>query len=522
MVVSRFRVILCLIVCLIGILISLPNTVGDVSVLPSFLPNKKVNLGLDLRGGSQLTLVADIKAAIKTNLETVVDSLRDRLREKKIKYRSIRFAGDKIILRLSEKSDYSALEGALKKFYGEKLTWTKEKDSEYGKVVLSFSKQFISTFSVSVLERCIETLKKRVDSMGTVEANVIRQGDDEILIQVPGLKDPAQLKAIVNKVAKLTFHRVVEPSNRSLKIPLIGNSYDGETIGYINIEKRPIVTGDQLLNAKESFQQQETAGGQQRVVVAFEFDTDGARRISKLTRENIGRPFAIVLDGKAISAPRIQSHIPNGAGIIQGNFTLKEAQSLALLMRSGALPTDLKIIEEKTIGADLGEDSIKAGQNATILSIILVALFMLLIYSKLGVIADLALAFNIILLMACLTTFGATLTLPGIAGIALTVGMAVDANVLIFERIREEIKAGIEMSKAVSLGFDKAIATIVDSNLTTLIGALMLFAFGSDAIKGFAVTLSIGILTSMFTAITLTRTLIELWYKMSRSKLKVN
>ena len=521
MIISRFRAILCAIVCFIGILVSLPNVINDVSILPSFSPSKKINLGLDLRGGSQLTLVADIKSAIKNNLETVVDGLRDRLREKKIKYKSIRFANDRIILKLNEKSDYSLLDETFKKLYSNKLTWIKENNGSFGNVVLTFNKQFISSFSANVLERCIETLKKRVDSMGTVEANVIRQGNDEVLIQVPGLKDPAQLKKIVNKVAKLTFHRVVDPSKKSLKIPLIGNSYDGEVIGHLNVEKKAIVTGEQLLNAKESFQQKE-AGGQQRVVVAFEFDTDGARRISKLTRENIGRPFAIVLDGKAITAPIIQSHIPNGAGVIQGNFTLKEAQNLALLMRSGSLPTDLKIIEEKTIGADLGEDSIKAGQSATILSIILVALFMLLIYSKLGIIADLALTFNIILLLAFLTTFGATLTLPGIAGIALTVGMAVDANVLIFERIREEIKAGIEMSKAITLGFDKAISTIIDSNLTTLIGALMLFAFGSDAIKGFAVTLSVGILTSMFTAITLTRTLIEIWYKISRNRLKVS
>ena len=530
MVISKFRLFVCVMICVWGLLVCLPNALNDdnIASLPSFLPKSKIKLGLDLKGGSQLVLAADLESAMSGKIAGFSDVIRDNLRHNKLRYRSIITLHNRIKITLNEKSDVAGIKKSLQKRFKSDLVLefvnnnaNQGSEASFGSIIVTLSKEFIQSTKADIVARCIETLKRRVDSTGTTEPNILRQGENEILIQVPGLNDPTSLKAIINKTAKLTFHRVsMDSKTPYLTVPVMDKGYDGEEIGYVNIEKTPFITGEQLTFAREQFQASNNNIGVQKPVVAFSFSADGARKISKITRENKGKQFAIVLDGKAISVPVIQAHIPDGSGVISGKFSIDEAKELALLMRSGALPTDLKIIEEKVIGADLGDDSVKAGKNATILSIVLVAIFMLLVYTKFGLMADLALAFNVVLLLAALTLIGATLTLPGIAGIALTIGMAVDANVLIFERIKEEISAGVSMSDSVSLGFQKAFATIVDSNLTTLIGAVMLFVFGSDAIKGFAITLSLGIIISVFTAVTLTRTLIEIWYNLFRRKMR--
>jgi preprotein translocase subunit SecD len=351
--------------------------------------------------------------------------------------------------------------------------------------------------------------------MGTTEPLIQRQGEDRILIQVPGLGDTERLKAIIGKTAKMTFHMVDMDCNPAGRIPLSSRLVpsdevgpDGQPFNYC-IEKRVRLTGQNLVDAQPTFQD-----GQP--VVSFRFDTRGAQIFGRITADNVGKLFAIVLDGKVITAPRIESPILGGSGIIRGSFTVQSARDLSILLRAGALPASMIYLEERSVGPGLGQDSIDSGKLASVLGLVLIVIFMFVAYGLFGLMANIALLFNIALILGLLSLLQATLTLPGIAGIALTMGMAVDANVLIFERMREEVRNGRSPFNAVDAGYRRALTTIIDSNLTTLIAAVLLFAFGSGPIKGFGVTLTIGIVTSMFTAIMVTRFLVVTWLRQKR------
>ncbi|MGF1609256.1 MAG: protein translocase subunit SecD [Kiloniellales bacterium] len=358
-------------------------------------------------------------------------------------------------------------------------------------------------------------MRRRIDETGTREPSIQRQGDTRILVQLPGVRDPERIKELLGKTAKLTFRFVEEdvlpggpiPAGAEL-LPLApGEASRGES--ELVIRKRVMVSGDTLVDAQATFQDNQP-------VVSFRFDTVGAKRFGDATRDNVGRRFAIVLDDQVISAPVIREPILGGSGVISGSFTVQQVQDLALLLRAGALPAPLTIMEERTVGPGLGADSIEAGRIASILGLVFVVVFMAATYGLFGLLANVALLVNLVLLVAALSALQATLTLPGIAGIVLTIGMAVDANVLIFERIREEVRNGRGPVSAIDAGYRRALTTIIDSNLTTLIAAVLLFQFGTGPVKGFAVTLTIGLVTSMFTAIMLTRLLVVTWLRQKR------
>jgi preprotein translocase subunit SecD len=365
------------------------------------------------------------------------------------------------------------------------------------------------------VQQSLEIVRRRIDEVGTREPTIQRQGAQRILIQVPGIGSAAELKEIIGTTAQLTFNPVVSRTSDGAQAPGVGNklipSLDEPGLFYV-IESAPVVTGEDLVDAQPSFDQNGNPA------VSFRFNTGGARTFGDYTAENIGSPFAIVLDDEVVSAPVIQSHIPGGSGIITGNFGVEESTNLAVLLRAGALPAQLTFLEERTIGPELGQDSIDAGKIATIVAFSAVLVFMFLSYGLFGIFANIALIVNIGLIFGLLSLIGATLTLPGIAGIVLTVGMAVDANVLIFERIREELKTSRGPARAIELGYEKALSAILDANITTFITAVILFAMGSGPVRGFAITLGLGILTSVFTAIFVTRLLVVMWFERRRPK----
>tara|TARA_R110002050_G_scaffold847_1_gene5868 strand:- start:8450 stop:10036 length:1587 start_codon:yes stop_codon:yes gene_type:complete len=517
--VARWRVILVLFVCLLGAWFSIPNffNKSDVKAWPSFLYNEQVNLGLDLQGGSSILLEVDLKNVIKDYLASTIDEIRRSLRKEKIGYVNLGNNNKEIYFTLRNIDDQSNVKKLLKKLMGQDVVLD---INENGSVKAQISDDTRKERVRMAISQSIEIVRRRIDEMGTKEPSIQQQGEDRILVQLPGVDNPGQVKSLLGKTAKLAF-RLVHPDNRNSsvksRIPLgaelVPSDEKGRGAkGHYLIQKRVDVSGEMLVDAQPTFDQ----NGQP--AVSFSLDAKGARRFADVTRKNIGRPFAIILDNKVISAPVIQSEIPGGNGIITGNFSTAEARDLSILLRAGALPAPLNVLEERTVGPDLGADSIEAGKMATIVAIIAVLVFMILFYGPVfGMAANAALVMNLVLLFACLSLVGATLTLPGIAGIALTLGMAVDANVLIYERIKEEIALGQAPMSAISIGYARAMATIVDSNVTTLIGAALLYQFGTGAVKGFAVTLSIGILISMFTAISLTRVIILWWMKIKGS-----
>ncbi len=365
------------------------------------------------------------------------------------------------------------------------------------------------------LDQSLEIVRRRVDEAGTREPTIQRQGTDRVLIQVPGIGSAEELKILIGKTAKLTFNRVLSRTGDAGAPVGAGEvllpSSDEPGIYYL-LEDLPVVSGEDLVDSQPSFDQNN------QPAVSFRFDTTGARAFGDYTAANIGQLFAIVLDDEVISAPRINSHIPGGSGIITGNFTIEESTRLAVLLRSGALPAELTWLEERTVGPELGQDSIDAGKVAAIVAMCVVVVYMILSYGLFGVFANIALVVNMALLFAVLSAVGGTLTLPGIAGIVLTIGMAVDANVLVFERIREELRTQKSAARAIEIGYEKALSAIIDANITTFITAVVLFAVGAGPVRGFAITLGVGIITSVFTALYVTRLLIELWYNWRKPK----
>lgn len=505
---------LVIVVCVFGVLYSAPNFVSQEtsqsirSWMPEAGPGKQVNLGLDLQGGSYLLLEVQTEVVILERLEANIDSVRRSLRDAKVGYKPPpHVVGQEIVFRIRQPERTAEVESLLRVVDPDMTV----EAGEGGEFKMSFSEQAVIEIDRRAVEQSIEIVRRRIDESGTREPLIQRQGRKRILVQLPGEDDPERVKDLLGKTAKLTFRftcdRIPLEQAQQSGVPPgceIVTSADNFQREYL-LEKRVIVAGENLVDAQPSFDENN------QPAVSFRFDGVGAQRFGKATQENVGRIFAIVLDDEVISAPRIISAILGGSGIITGNFTIESAANLALLLRAGALPAPLVTLEERSVGPGLGQDSIDAGKIASIVGLIAVVIFMVVTYGLFGVLADIALAFNVLLILAVLSAIQATLTLPGIAGIVLTMGMAVDANVLVFERIREEVRAGRSPLNAVDAGYKRAITTIVDANLTTFIAAFLLFMFGSGPVKGFSVTLMIGLATSMFTAIMVTRLMVATW-----------
>ena len=518
-------------VALAGVLFALPNLFAAKTMenLPDWVPHKQINLGLDLQGGAHLLYQMDQKELIQDWLKTIRGDVRESLRKDRIGYSGLAMSqanrsvqvrirdADKVSEALSKLQELSDPVGG-SVFTGAAGNTLEVSDRGDGLLIVEITERGLQQRISSAIEASIETVRRRIDAFGTTEPTIQRQGLDRILVQVPGISDVARLKEMVGKTGKLEF-KLVDASTTCREAKETGrtppgtemvDSEDGYDSCYV-VQSRAMVTGESLVDAQPTFDQQTN-----EPVVTFRFDTTGARRFGRVTQTSVGRPFAIILDEKVISAPVIREPILGGTGQISGRFTVTSANDLSVLLRSGALPANLTIIEERTVGASLGADSIAAGEFAGLIGITLVVIFIFLSYGLFGLFANIALAVNIALIVGTLSLLQATLTLPGIAGIVLTIGMAVDANVLIFERIREEARAGKSAIASIDSGYTRAIGTILDANITTFIAAIILFWLGSGPIRGFAVTLSIGIITSVFTAFVVTRLMVAQWVKMRR------
>lgn len=517
---AKWKIALVLAVCALGVIFAAPNLLLDrePEEMPFYVPHKKINLGLDLQGGSHLLLEVEVGSVLRERLNNMVDGVRAGLRGAGIGYVGLGVEGDSVAFRLR---DNARLDEA-RRLVADLETDIQVETADTGLVRISFTEAGVRERAQRVVEQSIEIVRRRVDETGTAEPTIQRQGDDRILVQLPGVDDPERIKRLLGSTARLTFHLVDLQTSvadaragrlpaGSMLLPAAESERTGGGPDIYVVRKRVMVSGENLIDSQPTFQDG-------RPVVSFRFDAVGARRFGEVTQQNVQKPFAIVLDGKVISAPVIREAILGGNGIISGNFTVQSANDLSLLLRAGALPAPLTILEERTVGPGLGADSIRAGKIASILGFVLVLVWMAASYGLFGLMANLALLFNVALIVALLSILQATLTLPGIAGIVLTMGMAVDANVLIFERIREEVANGRGAVSAVDSGYQRAMATIIDSNITTLIAALLLFIFGSGPVKGFAVTLAIGLVTSMFTAIMVTRLMVVTWLRRRRQK----
>ena len=461
----------------------------------NLLIDKKINLGLDLQGGSYLLLEINSDSLVKERMQSKVIPIKKLLKENSINYRDFKVNNDNLNFKVDDLEKFELLffskkENSVNPYIDNYRSFELDFDKlKNNSIKISFSKFGLLTINNSALKQSIEIVRRRIDDVGTKEPTILQRGEKRILVELPGLKDPERIKKLLGKTAQLNF-RLVSDNTEFGVDELISET--GETL---KISKRIVMSGENLIDAQPNIQNQ-----QNEPTVSFTLDRVGAQKFGRATTDNVGKRLAIVLDGKIISAPNINEPITSGNGMISGNFTFQEATDLALLLRSGALPTPLDVVEERTVGPDLGEDSIKSGITSLIVGFILVILFMFYKYKFFGLVANTALIANLFMLIGILTILEATLTLPGIAGIILTVGMAVDANVLIFERIKEELKTEKSTIHAFDAGYSKAKITVIDANITTLIAAVILFTFGSGPVKGFAITLGIGIITTLFTA----------------------
>jgi len=537
----RWKLILVFAVVISGILFALPNLFPAVTMarMPAWLPHKQVNLGLDLQGGAHLLYQLDEKEMVDDWLNTIRGDVRETLRRARIGYTDLALnsANRSVSVKIRDAADMDKAYGELRKLAqpigGSVFSGFSGYDMDVARdgtdgVTLTITDVGLTHRMGSAIQASIETIRRRVDAFGTTEPSIQREGRNRVLVQVPGIQDVQRLKELIGKTGKLEF-KLVDPSVNAAQVAenkqvpmgdelVFGNPPSGAPPGSPQIpyvlKSQVLVSGQNLVDAQASFDQRTG-----EPVVTFRFDAAGAKRFAMVTQENVGLPFAIVLDDKVISAPVIREPILGGTGQISGNFTVQEANDLAVLLRSGALPAKLTVIEERTVGASLGADSIASGKKAALMGLALVMIFMLAGYGLFGMFANIALIFNVALIFAVLSLMGATLTLPGIAGIVLTIGIAVDANVLINERIREEIRSGKSPYAAVDAGYARALVTIIDSNVTTLIAVLVLFWLGSGPVRGFAVTLTVGILASMFTAVTVTRLMVSYWLRWTRPQL---
>ncbi len=499
---SKSRILIIIAICLLGIFFSVPNLIPNKDALPKWW--QPVNLGLDLQGGSNLLLEVKVDDVIKERMSSVEDSVRQVLRENKIRYQNLRAGEKEVSVKIENLNQRNKAISAFRKIDSDLSV----EEGDDGVIKITYTDVALNQLKIKIVEQSIEIVRRRIDELGTKEPVIQRQGNDRIVVQLPGLQNPEYVKTLLGKTAKMSFHLVDSSTSamdaRRGKLSSASRVVPGSDGGSYVINRKPVVGGENLIDAQPQFQEGEP-------VVSFKFNSIGGKKFGEATKNNVGERLAIVLDNEVISAPTIQGAILGGSGVITGSFTVKSANDLALLLRSGALPAPLEVLEERTVGAGLGTDSIKAGAVACVIGLIAVIAFMIAAYGLFGVFTTVAVFMNLFLLLGILSLMGATLTLPGIAGVILTVGMAVDANVLIFERMREEVKAGRSTRDAADAGFREAWATILDSNLTTLVAAFVLFYFGTGPVRGFAVTLTIGILTSMFTSVTVTRVIIATW-----------
>ena len=546
---SLWQKILIWSVCALGILFALPNAfytrveirndiaealskglqissddITNSKKWPSFLPSNLVNLGLDLRGGAHLLAEVKVEDVYAQRLDAMWQEVRDILRAERNDIGTIRRQGgrdDQLRVKISKIAGMdkaiSAVETLARPVAS--LSGVGSKDIEVSSdqeiLIIEFSEAEKLALNTRTMEQSLEIIRRRVDEVGTREPTIQKQGERRILIQVPGIGSASELKTLIGTTAKLGFYKVIRQASNANEL---GNARtqtlparDEEGVFYV-LDKTAVVTGEELVDAQPSFNQ----NGQPSV--SFRFNPGGARKFGNYTSDNVGSLFAIVLDNEVISAPQIREAITGGSGQITGNFSVQESSDLSILLRAGALPAPMRFEEERTIGPELGQDSIDAGKIACMIAFAAILIFMFLSYGLFGLFANIALIINVSLLFGLLSIIGATLTLPGIAGIVLTVGMAVDANVLIFERIKEELKVAKTPYRAIELGYERAFSAILDANITTFIAALILFLLGSGPVRGFSITLGLGIITSVFTAIYVTRLLIAVWFDWQRPK----
>ncbi len=512
----KWRAWTVIVISLLGVFFCIPNFIpSDIyqEKVPKSMQEwwRPMPLGLDLQGGSHLLLEIKIGDLVNERLNSLADGTRSSLRESRIKFSGLGVEDGVMKLKVLDTTELMNVQGTISKLE-EGLTFKVDGNE----MQVQFSEEALNKMKTEAVTQSIEIVRRRIDELGTKEPSIQRQGADRIVLQLPGVQDPGQVKAILGKTAKMAFHLVDEETSvmdaRRGKIPPDSMLMSGDETGYLVLKRAVIVGGEQLDTAKADY------GEAGEAVVAFSFKSLGAQKFGKATSENVGRRLAIVLDGKIISAPVINSPITGGRGVITGNFTVQSASDLALLLRSGALPAPLEVIEERVVGAGLGEDSIKAGAYACLIGTVLVFAFMLIVYGWFGMFANVALLVNVFLIVSILSALGATLTLPGLAGIALTIGMAVDSNVLIYARMRDEVALGRSPLQVINAGFENAFSAIIDSQITTFFAAAVLFFMGSGPVKGFAVTLGVGVFTSLFTAIMITKFLIMIWYTIKKPK----
>jgi len=522
---TRWKAAAILVTALVVCLCAVPNFFAESVIVkwPSWA-QRHIVLGLDLQGGSSLLLEVDTNSVRKERLQALDEDVLRVLREARIPFTGRAIRGSSVEVHITREGDIDTALAKLRElsqpmsgFLGSTGQRNLDVGANGGLITLTPTDPAITERIRQAVDQSIEIIQRRVNELGLVEPSIQREGADRILVQVPGLQDPTRLKQILGKTAKLDFRMVdlsMSPEQAEASHPPPDSEVlEGERGQKYLIEKRVLVSGADLVDAQPGFDQRTN-----EPIVTFRFNSTGARKFAEATQQNVGKPFAIVLDNKVVSAPVIREPILGGSGQISGSFTVQQANDLAILLRAGALPAPLTIVEERTVGPGLGQDSINAGERAAYVGAALVVIFMLVTYGLFGLFANIAVAVNVAMIFGVLSLLGATLTLPGIAGIVLTVGIAVDSNVLIYERIREEVRAGRSAINAIDAGFTRALATILDSNITTFIAAAVLFYIGTGPVRGFAVTLGVGIITTLFTAFTLTRLIVAYWVRLWRPR----
>jgi preprotein translocase subunit SecD len=525
---SRWKIVSTILAVVFGVLFSLPNLLPQkiLDTIPAFLPHKRLNLGLDLQGGSYLMLEVDTAALRTEKLTNLVEDTRKTLREANVAFTDLAVVNGDVMVRITDQNQVGSAINTLRKAVGGPLagvaggrdvTLSTAPDQ---RIRISFVQEAVNVEASQAVTQSIEIIRRRIDAMGTREPTIIRQGVNRIVVQAPGESDPERLRSVIGQTAKLTFQMVddtVTPEDLAAgRVPpgsQVLPSEDSYRPNYV-VRKRALVDGGMLTDAQMRFDQQTG-----RPVVTFRFNGQGGRRFGDATSQNIGKAFAIVLDNKIISAPTIQGAITGGSGQITGNFTEQSANDLAVLLRAGALPAPLDVVEQRTVGAELGADAVRAGTISLAIGGAAIIIFIVLAYGLFGVFAAIALIVNVLLIMGLMSMTQATLTFPGIAGLILTLAVAVDANVLIYERIRDEAHAGRTLIMSLDTGYRRALVSIIDANITSAISALIMFQFGSGPIRGFAWTLLVGVFTSVFTAVIITQVLIGIWFRAKKPKI---
>ena len=503
-------------------LITVIAAAGLFFCVPNFLPKaqqeklpewwRPMTLGLDLQGGSQLLLQVDLDQVVTDQLNGILDAARSNLREKSIRYTGLNVSDGALNVKIVKDDQIARAKELLRKIDKGNLEVTEDGNL----LTVRYTEQALTKMKSDAVDQSIEIVRRRIDQLGTREPSIMRQGSDRIMVQLPGVEDPNEVKKLLGKTAKMSFHFVDEKTTladaRRGKISPESKVVPGnDDAGHYVIERKSIVGGEHLTDARADFAEGEP-------VVAFRFNSYGSKRFGAATRDGVGRRLAIVLDGQVLTAPEVKTAITGGSGIITGNFTVQSASDLALMLRSGALPAPLEVVEERIVGPGLGTDSIDAGKKSCVIGLVLVLAFVLATYGLFGLFADIALVLNLVLLCGLMSALNCTLTLPGIAGIALTLGMAVDANVLIYERMREEQALGRSVLNTVEAGFENASSAIFDSNLTSLFAGAILIWLGNGPVRGLGVTTCLGLVTSVFTAVYVTKVLILVWIKIFKPK----